>query len=313
MLTKNNGQTLDEVLGAIFNQETAQPFEVIHVDSGSTDNTLTVADRYACRRYQIPSADFSHSATRNFAASLSRGELVVYVSADAAPAGPGWLEQLIAPLREPSVAGVYGRQIPLPDANVIEAYFLERTYSTERRSKQLAPGQRLTLEDLFFSNVTSAIRRSVWERHPFDERLHMSEDQAWARDALRAGYAIVYEPEAAVLHSHNYTFGKLFRRNFDSGHSLAVLLEGEDISFVNYGAGYLVRELVDFTRAGHARHLPYLLVYEMVRAAGFFLGRNATRLPQRVRRSFSDYKAYWDRFESPARRASTNGAVEARR
>ena len=86
MLTKNNGQTLDEVLGAIFNQETAQPFEVIHVDSGSTDDTLTVADRYACRRYQIPSADFSHSATRNFAASLSRGELVVYVSADAAPA-----------------------------------------------------------------------------------------------------------------------------------------------------------------------------------------------------------------------------------
>jgi len=74
-----------------------------------------------------------------------------------------------------------------------------------------------------------------------------------------------------------------------------------------------VRELVDFTRAGHARHLPYLVVYEMVRAAGFFLGRNAMRLPRRVRRPFSDYKSYWDRFESPSRRASANGVVEARR
>lgn len=313
MLTRNNGRTLDEVLAAILGQRTSEEIEVIHIDSSSTDDTLNIASRYPCRRYQIAARDFSHSATRNSAASLSRGEFVVYVSADAAPAGPNWLERLIAPMHDPTVAGVYGRQVPRPNANVVEAYFLQRTYRAERQRKRLVPDRRMALGDLFFSNVTSAIRKSVWERHPFDERLHMSEDQGWARDVLRAGHALVYEPAAAVLHSHNYTFGKLFRRNFDSGHSLAVLLENEDINFLSYGAGYLARELIDFARAGHARHLPYLAVYEIVRTAGFFLGRNATHLPPATRRWCSDYKWYWERLDPPATPSAPRITVEQAR
>lgn len=301
VLTRNNARTLDEVLAAIFGQQTRAPFEVIHIDSSSTDATPAIAERYPCRRYRIPAARFSHSGTRNDAAGLSRGEFVIYVSADATPAGSDWIERLIAPFDDPAVAGVYGRQIPRPGANVLEGYFLERTYPLERRTKRLEPGAPLRLGDLFFSNVTSAIRKQVWARHPFDERLHMSEDQGWARDVLRAGFSLVYEPEAAVLHSHSYTFGRLFRRNFDSGHSLAVLLAGQEISFVSYGAGYLAREVIDFARAGHARHLPYLAAYEAVRTAGFFLGRQAPRLPGRLRRWCSDYPAYWDRLEESAR------------
>ncbi len=300
MLTKNNGRTLGEVLAAVFRQKTSAEYEVVHVDSGSTDDTLAIAERYPCRRYQIPPAAFSHSATRNYAADLSQGEFVVYLSADATPADADWLENLITPLRDPAVAGVYGRQVPRPNANVVESYFLQRTYTAEQRVKRLGPGRHLALEDLFFSNVTSAVRKSVWQRFPFDERLHMSEDQGWARDVLAVGFGLAYQPNAAVLHSHAYTFGRLFRRNFDSGHSLAVLLDGEDISFLSYGAGYLVRELVDFARAGHAPHLPYLVAYELVRAAGFFLGRNATSLPHRARRWCSDYKLYWERLDRRA-------------
>lgn len=313
MLTRNNGRTLDEVMAAIFGQRTSDEIEVVHIDSSSTDDTRTVASRYPCRRYQIPARNFSHSATRNYAASVSRGEFVVYVSADATPARPDWLERLIAPMQDPTVAGVYGRQVPRPNANVVEAYFLQRTYGAERQLKRLGSDRRMGLGDLFFSNVTSAIRKSVWERHPFDERLHMSEDQGWARDVLRAGDALVYEPAAAVLHSHNYTFTKLFRRNFDSGHSLAVLLRGEDINFLSYGAGYLARELTDFARAGHARHLPYLALYEIVRIAGFFLGRNATHLPPPARRWCSDYTLYWDHLDAHAAPSSSRITVEQAR
>ena len=296
ILTKNNAATLDEVLGAVFRQDRSDELEVIHIDSGSTDDTLAIAERYPCRRFRIAPSEFNHSATRNYAASLSQGEFVAYLSADATPARPDWLHNLTAPLEDSSVAGVYGRQIPRPGAHVVEAYFLERTYQAARRVKRLAPGRRITLEDLFFSNVTSVIRKSAWRQCPFDERLHMSEDQGWARDILRAGYSLVYEPAAAVLHSHNYTFGQLFRRNFDSGHSLAVLIEGEDVSFLTYGAGFLLRELSEFAEDDHAGHLPALALYELVRATGFFLGRNAVRLPAVIRRRCSDYKLYWDRF-----------------
>lgn len=298
VLTKNNGRTIEEVLAAICSQNLEAGFEVIHIDSGSTDDTLAIAEKYPCRRYRIPSAAFSHSATRNFGAGLARGELLVYVSADATPATVDWLARLIAPLENASVAGVYGRQVPRPNANVVEAYFLDRTYGAQRRAKRSAKSNTLTLEDLFFSNVTSAIRKSVWELHQFDERLHMSEDQGWARDVLRAGHCVVYEPTATVLHSHRYTLGQLFRRNFDSGHSLSVLLKDEDVSFVRYGVRYLTREIIDFARSGHARHLPYLVVHEAVRTFGFFLGRNATYLPGKVRRWCSDYRLYWERLES---------------
>ena len=45
----------------------------------------------------------------------------------------------------------------------------------------------------------------------------MSEDQEWSARALLDGWSILYEPRAAVRHSHVYTVRSAFRRFFDSG------------------------------------------------------------------------------------------------
>ena len=68
-----------------------------------------------------------------------------------------------------------------------------------------------------FSNVNAAIRRKLWEEFPFSSDIVMSEDQEWSRSAILAGHSLVYEPRAAVRHSHNYTLVAAFRRFFDSG------------------------------------------------------------------------------------------------
>jgi rhamnosyltransferase len=235
--------------------------------------------------------------TRNWAMSLARGEYVVFVSADATPVGRRWLHNLAVPLADPEVAGVYGKQVPRERGNVAEAYFLRRTYPDERRVKRLPVDRQLTLDDLFFSNANSVLRKSVWAQHPFDQRLYMSEDQGWGRDALQAGYALVYEPSAVVLHSNHHTLPSLFRRNFDSGHSLATLLTKGEANFLRYGGSYLTRELLDFASQGNAQHVPYLLAYEATRAAGFFLGRRAARLPRWTRRFCSDFTWQWERID----------------
>jgi hypothetical protein len=51
------------------------------------------------------------------------------------------------------------------------------------------------------SNANSAVRRDIWEQHPFDETMPAAEDKAWARDAMDRGLCIVHEPAAAVWHA----------------------------------------------------------------------------------------------------------------
>ena len=47
-----------------------------------------------------------------------------------------------------------------------------------------------------------------------------AEDQLLARDMLAAGYAKVYRPDAAVIHSHDYAPLELLRRSFDEWRGL---------------------------------------------------------------------------------------------
>ena len=91
--TKNGGQRLASVLKAIFSQNTRYEYEVICIDSGSTDATLDVIRSFpSCRLVQIAPEDFGHGRTRNLGASLSSGEFVIFVTQDALPASDRWLE-----------------------------------------------------------------------------------------------------------------------------------------------------------------------------------------------------------------------------
>ena len=65
--------------------------------------------------------------------------------------------------------------------------------------------------------MNAAVPRGVWSELPFADDLIMSEDQEWSRRALLSGKTLVYEPRAAVFHSHAYTVASAFRRFFDSG------------------------------------------------------------------------------------------------
>jgi hypothetical protein len=76
-----------------------------------------------------------------------------------------------------------------------------------------------------FDNVTSCVRRAVWEQIPFPAYSY-AEDVAWALQVLKAGYAIVYEPAAIVVHSHDRDLAYSFRRAYAEARSLARILNG---------------------------------------------------------------------------------------
>ncbi|GAI52085.1 unnamed protein product [marine sediment metagenome] len=89
-----------------------EKFEVIIIDSGSTDKTIEIAKEYPVRLIQIKPEEFGHGKTRNYGADISEGEYLVFLTQDAIPFDNNWLRYLISNLEDENVAGVYNKQIP---------------------------------------------------------------------------------------------------------------------------------------------------------------------------------------------------------
>lgn len=212
LVTLDGAATLPGVLAALARQRTEFPFEIVAVDSGSTDGTLDLLAGRVERLERIARRDFDHGRTRNRAVELSRGELVAFLVQDAEPVGDRWLHELVAPLvAHADVAGSFARQLPRPEASALARFALARWFAggavprltesmTAEAFDRLDPAVRMDLST--FDNVCSCLRRSVWERQPFAQT-PMAEDLEWGRDALRAGHRLAYAPAASVIHSHD--------------------------------------------------------------------------------------------------------------
>jgi rhamnosyltransferase len=269
--TREPGPVVSDVLSAVFGQYAPFDFEVILVDSGSSETDLARMRSFPVQLHRIAPEQFGHGRTRNLLASLARGDVLLYLSQDAEPATSTWMATLVASVTG-SVAGSYARQLPRPDADPLMRFFLHATYGKEPAWRRLTEPRAPRIGDIFFSNVSSAIRRDVWLKVPFRENVIMSEDQYWAYDALRAGHAVVYEPSAQVYHSHNYTLGSLFRRNWLSGASLRGLIADSPLAVARRGLAYVLAESAFLIRQQCATWIPYMLVYEATKSAGFALG-----------------------------------------
>jgi rhamnosyltransferase len=296
LLTKNGGPVFAETLRVLAAQQGIERAEVVLIDSGSTDGTPERAAEVfpEARIHRIPPAEFGHGRTRNLGARLATAPLLVYLVQDATPVGADFLERLTAPLADPTVAAAYGRQIARPEADPVERFYLEAVYP-DRPESRAWNGGRMTIRTMFFSNVAAVLRRSVWERFPFEEEILMSEDQQWAKAALRDGHRIVYEPAAAVLHSHHYTLEQVFRRNFDSGASLVGVAEDTLGEMIGYELAHLRAGLRHFAAHRQLGQIPRFLAYEATRAAAFSTGQRARWIPLPLKRKLSLYRYHWDR------------------
>ena len=153
------------------------------------------------------------------------------------------------------------------------------------------------------------------ERFPFRDDLTMSEDQEWSRRALRAGFSLVYEPRAAVRHSHAYTIRSAFTRFFDSGVSAEhAYVEGDAsrAALRRAGGRYARAELRGSGQPAHRRWIPYTAAYELGKYAGLQLGLRHARLPRSLVRRLGSYETDERRARLRRRRSPTR-ALRGRR
>ncbi|MFG0318196.1 MAG: glycosyltransferase family 2 protein [Planctomycetota bacterium JB042] len=210
--TRNGMPRFADVLDGILTQETSWPFELLCVDTDSTDGTWEELERRGIRRRRIARSEFQHGRTRNAAIAETDGDVVVLTVQDATPADPHWLSRLVGALdRADDVAGAYGRQVPYEGFNPLLLRRLEQwsAGAVSPRLQRLPIGVRLTdlppLERLSlcaFDDVSSCVRRDVWRRFPLPCR-PFGEDVAWGKQVIEAGMAIAYAADSVVRHSHD--------------------------------------------------------------------------------------------------------------
>lgn len=223
--TYNAGDQFEDVLKATVEQSAPWPFEVLVIDSGSSDKTLEIVEKFpSVKLHTIKSKDFNHGGTRNLGVELTTGEFIAFLTHDALPADDKWLYKLVTSLeRCPGAAGAFGKHLAYPDASPFTKRDLDQHFenfndhplvlSKHTNSARFESGNQGWRQLLhFYSDNNSCMRRSVWEKLPYRE-VKFGEDQVWADDIIQAGYSKVYSPQARVFHSHDFSPEETFERS----------------------------------------------------------------------------------------------------
>jgi rhamnosyltransferase len=238
MRSFNEGWALRDTLPAVAAQE-YKNWELIVIDSGSTDGSVELLRKAQPRHFvEIQSSEYNPSRVMNQGMQLARADYGIFLNADATPQGTNWLRPLVQPLLEPKNAAVFGRQIPRPDCQAVFACDYERCFGPDRESAKW---------DHFFSMVSSGLRKDVWAKRGFLEKMQYSEDDEYTRWCRAQGYNIVYRPDTVVMHSHNYTPQQAYKRIFGEARALAAVWNGQ-LSDFNWPRTVLLGWLQDARR-----------------------------------------------------------------
>jgi len=236
-------------------EQTVRSVQIILVDSGSTDDTLAIAADYPVEIVHIQPQAFTFGRSLNLGISRATADLVVLASAHVYPVYPDWLELLLKPLSHPRVALTYGKQCGELTSKYSERQIFRRWYPDQSTERQTNP---------FCNNANAAIRRKVWEQHPYDELLPGLEDLAWARWVQEQGYALSYVADAEVIHVHHETWRGIYNRYRREGMAFKQIYPQENFHFADFirlwvsntwsdwrtalGDHYLKREWLDILR-----------------------------------------------------------------
>ena len=219
----NGGSFLKKVVKSCLEQELDAEFEILIIDSSSTDDCLNeLPNDPRLRIHSIRRDEFGHGRTRNLGAKLARGNYVAFITQDAIPANRMWLLNLIAPLRkDPAVAAVFGSHMAHESHNQLLAHDLDQHFNrwifrSHRQSIELDtnrqnPKASLAQHERFYSDNNSCLRKSIWKTIPFQDVVY-GEDQLWAKDILCKGFKKAYASMAIVRHSHEFSFRENVKR-----------------------------------------------------------------------------------------------------
>jgi rhamnosyltransferase len=245
IVARNEAKNIEKCVGGIYRQKSEFEVEVVLIDSSSDDDTVKLAKQWPVQVRVIPREEFHHGRTRNLGASMAQGQFLVFLQGDAWAASDHWLQELLAPFSDATVACVYGRQLPNDHCDPINRFRTGWNYQGQRIDKHLGLKPKLAHRLYFFSTANCSIRRGIWEQYKFPEDIHIFEDSAFSRKVIGDGHKIVYTPNAEVIHSHNLGVKEILKRYLNAGYVQAkyAFTDRQDQHYRSEGLNYLKQGL----------------------------------------------------------------------
>lgn len=242
----NEAEFIGKLLHGIFEQDN-QDFEVILVDSGSTDGTLEVARQYPIEEVlHIEPENFSFGRALNYGFDAAEGEFCVAASAHVYPKRTDWLDKLIEKFDGPDVGLVYGKQRGNDRTLFSEQQIFRRWFPDHDIVHQKSP---------FCNNANGAVRRDVWQEFRYDEELTGLEDIDFGKRIQEAGYEISYASEATIVHVHDESAREIYNRYRREAFALKEIMPDQQFGLVDFATLFARNTLTDLASAAREGEL----------------------------------------------------------
>ena len=245
---------------------------------------------------EVRQKEFGHGKTRDLGIGYTDTDLVLCMTQDALPRDNRLVERLMHAFDDPSVAAAYARQLPGKKSSVLEAEARTFNYPASSAVKSAADLDRLGIKTFFCSDVCAMWRRSAYDQAGgFEKDVIFNEDMILAGKMIQKGCRIAYCADAQVYHTHHYSGIRQLHRNFDLGVSQADYPEIFNMaSSSREGLRFLRQAMSDLIRSGQGYLVPQLLWQSGCKYAGYQLGKNYRKLPDRLVRVLTDSPVYWE-------------------
>lgn len=216
----NEGAHIGRLLKGL-DQQTVKVDEVILVDSGSTDDTVAIAEAAGCRIVHIAKNEFSFGRALNRGCAAATGDILLFASAHVYPVYNTYVEHIVNAFERDGVAIAYGRQVGDERTKFSESRVMLKWFPNQNIWDQGHP---------FSNNANAAVLRSVWQESPYDESLTGLEDLDFAKKALDNGYKIAYVADSPVVHVHEETWNIIRNRYRREAMAYARIVDGSTMS-----------------------------------------------------------------------------------
>lgn len=234
----NEEKHIVKLLRLISQQKVDFDYEVIVVDSGSTDNTVRIAKDFGAKMIYVQPDKFSFGYSLNKGMESAKGKYCVMISAHCFPLNENWLNEIIKPFEyDNKIALVYGKQRGVSSSKFSEKEIFNKWYPNKNEGIQNTP---------FCNNANAVIRRELWEEFKYDETLTGLEDIEWAKRLMDNGYYIYYNPKAEVEHLHKETWQQIYNRYKRESIAFYKIFPGNKFSFFMFIKFLVLNIIMDF-------------------------------------------------------------------
>ena len=159
--------------------------------------------------------DFDHGKTRNYAASLSTTDYILFMTDDAVPYDDKLVYYLLLPFDDNKVAISTARQMAKDNTKFTEKLIRQFNYPDTSYARDIDSEEKYGIKNYFVSNVCTMYDKRIFDAlSGFQENIPLNEDMLYAYKIIHHNYKIYYNNKAIVYHSHNYSYIEQFKRNY---------------------------------------------------------------------------------------------------